>query len=120
GEAGLSGVTVTLGGTTTGGQPVNLTTTTDANGNYKFSNLQSGTYTITETQPAGYQDGKDTIGTPGGTTLNDQFTNINLNAAVNGVNNNFAELALSSLAGSVYLDVSSNGFNNGVREAGEA
>ena len=36
----------------------------------------AGTYTITETQPAGYTDGKDTIGTPGGTVGNDAFSNI--------------------------------------------
>src|SRR5260221_2122291 len=41
-----------------------------------FTNLRPGTYTLTETQPAGFLDGKDMIGTPGGTTANDVFSAI--------------------------------------------
>src|SRR5262249_11549986 len=50
-----------------------------------------GTYTLTESQPADYRDGKDTIGTPGGATAEDQFSNIVLNPGVTGSNNNFGE-----------------------------
>ena len=50
----------------------------------RFSSLRPGTYALTEDQPAGYADGKDTIGTPGGTAGNDQFTNIVLAAGVVG------------------------------------
>ena len=64
GETPIAGVTVTLTGTDDLGA-VSRTTTTDATGFYRFPNLRPGTYTITETQPAGYLDGKDTIGTPG-------------------------------------------------------
>ena len=53
--------------------------------------MRPGTYTLAEDQPAGYADGKDTIGTPGGTAGNDQFTNIVLAAGAVGVNNNFGE-----------------------------
>lgn len=36
------------------------TTTTDANGNYTFTNVAEGDYVLVQpTQPAGYQDGKD-------------------------------------------------------------
>ncbi|MBL7774576.1 MAG: carboxypeptidase regulatory-like domain-containing protein, partial [Saprospiraceae bacterium] len=51
GEPGISGVTVTLTGTTGSGQSVNLTTTTNASGFYLFSNLQPGTYVVTFTSP---------------------------------------------------------------------
>jgi len=40
-SAALTGVTVTLSGTSSG------TATTDANGNYSFANLASGSYTVT-------------------------------------------------------------------------
>src|SRR5205085_1541427 len=95
---------------------VSLTATTTAGGAYSFANLRPGTYVLTETQPAGYLDGKDTIGTPGGTAGNDVFSNIVLATNVNGANNNFGELLPSSLAGFVYNDVN----NSGVKQAGES
>ena len=87
GEAGIAGVTVKLGGSAT------ATTTTNANGLYTFSGLAAGTYTITETQPAGYTDGKDTIGSQGGTVGSDTFTGIVLGAGAVGSNYNFGEHA---------------------------
>src|SRR5437588_7339925 len=53
-EAGVGGVTITLTGTDNMGNPVNLTTTTAADGTYSFQNLVPGKYTITEAQPAGF------------------------------------------------------------------
>ena len=95
GEPPIGGVIVTLTGTNNLGQPVNLTTTTAPNGTYSFNNLRAGTYKLTETQPINFIDGKDTIGTPGGTTTNDMFSNINLPPGFNGVQNNFGELGLT-------------------------
>ncbi|WP_287904487.1 SdrD B-like domain-containing protein [Chloroflexus sp.] len=54
GESGIEGVTVRLTGTDIDGNTVDLTRVTDANGNYRFDNLQPGTYTITVTPPTGY------------------------------------------------------------------
>ncbi len=116
GETAISGATVTLTGTDDLGTPVNATTTTVASGAYSFTGLRPGTYAITETQPAGYLDGKDTIGTPGGTTGNDAFSNIVLGAGVSGVNNNFGEVLVSSIGGFIYYDAN----NNGIKELGEA
>ncbi|MBI1927242.1 carboxypeptidase regulatory-like domain-containing protein [Candidatus Poribacteria bacterium] len=113
GEVPIPGATVTLTGTDDLGNSVSLSTTTDASGFYSFTNLRPGTYVITETQPAGYLDGKDTIGTPGGTTGNDVFSNIVLGAGVNGVNNNFGELLPASLAGNVYSDANNDGIFQG-------
>ncbi len=87
GEKGIAGATVTLGGAASN------TVTTDANGFYKFSNLAPGTYTVSEIQPAGYTDGIDTIGTPGGNTGPDVFTNIVLVSGFDGINNNFGEIS---------------------------
>jgi hypothetical protein len=109
GESPIPNVTVTLTGTDDLGALVNIVDTTDANGLYLFENLRPGTYTITETQPAGFLDGKDTIGTPGGTTGEDVFSNIVLIQDFDGVNNNFGELIPSSLAGYVFIDENNNG-----------
>jgi protocatechuate 3,4-dioxygenase beta subunit len=43
-----------------------ITTTTDANGYYQFTNLSPGQYSVVETQPAGYTPGVDTAGSQGG------------------------------------------------------
>ena len=59
---------------------MNLTATTTVTGYYRFDTLRPGTYTVSETQPSGYLDGRDTAGTPGGgtTTINDRIANITL------------------------------------------
>ena len=80
-----------------------------------FDDLRPGTYALKETQPAGYLDGKDTIGTPGGTAGNDQFANIVLGPGVDGINNNFGEIKPGTLSGFVYVDAN----NDGIRQAGE-
>jgi protocatechuate 3,4-dioxygenase beta subunit len=108
GEAGIAGVTITLTGTSSQGV-VNTTVKTDANGYYDFANLTPGNYTVTETPPSGYVIGKDTIGSQGGSTGQNQFTNIGLGAGVNGINNNFAVLVTGSITGTVYYDANDNG-----------
>ena len=114
GEAGISGVTVTLTGTDDLGHAVNISTITDATGAYDFTTLRPGTYSIAESQPVAYLDGKDTQGTPGaGVASNDLFSNIPLTAATDGVNNNFGELTPSSLAGRVFNDANNDGIQNG-------
>ncbi|QJW98249.1 SdrD B-like domain-containing protein [Frigoriglobus tundricola] len=135
GETPLSGVTVTLTGTLEDNTTVSLTTTTNASGLYSFTNLDVGSYTITETPPSGYIDGKDAVGTQGyGTAGHDQISGIFLGQSVNGTDNNFAELTptpppvsppppvppppcttpTGSLSGVVYFDCNKDGvFDNG-------
>jgi len=119
GEIGLAGVTLTL----TGG-PVAMTTTSAADGSYQFVGLPAGTYTVTETQPTGYLDGRETAGTSGGTVDNGSFTDaaaqnriaaIVLPPASAASGNNFGERG-GSVNGVVYVDAN----NNGVRDTGEA
>jgi len=90
-EPPIPGTTVTLSGFDDEG-PVSKTAITDASGEYKFENLRPGTYALTESQPAGFDDGKDTVGSQGGTLSNDVISAINLAAGVDGVNNDFGEL----------------------------
>ena len=91
GDAGLAGVFITLTGTDDLGRAVSLTAVTDAAGNYRFAALRPGTYTLTETQPANYTDGIDTLGSLGGVLGNDIFSNIVLRANQNGIGYDFAE-----------------------------
>ena len=96
GEVGIRNVTVRLTGTDDLGSAVNLTTTTDATGAYKFSNLRQGTYTLTETQPATFVDGKDRAGSLGGNaTVNDVVSGINVQPGQNGTEYNFGEIGTS-------------------------
>ena len=128
GEPGLQGVTITLSGLTSNGANVcsivpSCVAVTDASGNYAFDNLPSGNYTLTETQPAGYLDGRETAGNLGGAVDNASFTanpaqnqiaNIALGLGQSGAGYNFGEQT-AKIRGSVYQDA--NG--NGIRDPGE-
>ncbi len=113
-EPGLVGVTVSLSGTDANNQPVSRATTTGLDGSFLFATLPQGTYTLTETQPAQYADGKDTLGNAGGTAGNDTFANIALGSAVDGTGYTFGERG-TTLSGLVYVDSNVNG----VKDAGE-
>jgi hypothetical protein len=115
GESGIAGVVVTLTGTDDLGDPVSLNQTTAADGSYSFTGLRPGNYALTDGQPAGFLDGKNTIGSQGGAASSTQLSNINLTFGTNGVNNNFGELAPGSVSGFVYDDRA----HAGVKQAGD-
>ncbi|MBK1640945.1 hypothetical protein CKO12_03440 [Chromatium okenii] len=118
GENPLAGIIVNLNGTDTLGRAVSKTATTDGNGFYQFTNLAAGIYTVTEpTQPNGYLDGQDTVGSTGGSNgVNDTLSGIVLAAGANSENNNFGELPPpAQLSGYVYVDTD----NDGIKDAGE-
>ena len=91
GELPLSGVTITLTGTTVNSQAVNLTVKTGNDGSYRFGNLAPGSYTLKENQPSFTIDGKDTAGSSGGTATNDQIVIASLAAGSTAANYNFGE-----------------------------
>ena len=115
GEPPIAGVTVTLTGTDVYGNAVSRSTTTSATGAYAFSDLPAGTYTVTETQPAGWLDGKDSPGDSGGTVAADEVRDIQLPFGVDRTQIDFGELAPASIAGSVYIDPD----QDAVRDPGE-
>ncbi|HJT77029.1 MAG TPA: Ig-like domain repeat protein, partial [Gemmataceae bacterium] len=87
GENGIGGVTITLTGTDFLGNAVNSPPQlTDSDGAYVFLNLLPGDYTLTETQPDGYVQGTDSVGTAGGSlAATDQFS-VSLGLGVDGLN----------------------------------
>jgi hypothetical protein len=124
GETPISGALITLTGTDIYGNAVNLTTTTGANGKYEFLNLNASNtagYTLTESQPNGFNDGKDTVGSQGGTTTtNDVIKTVQLNTNTAGVNNNFGErtpvvVPTGSISDRVWNDLD----GDGLQENGE-
>ena len=90
------------------------TATTDASGFYEFTGLAAGTYSLVEQQPAGWNDGLDSVGTIDGRdvgvvdTLGDQISEIELRWGERGVNYNFGELLSASIAGMVHSDLNAD------------
>jgi uncharacterized delta-60 repeat protein len=97
GENPIAGVTVALTGTDDLGHVVSQITQTDANGIYAFTNLRPSNgagYTITETQPAGFLEGKDALGTvngvpTGSAAVQDVLSGIVLPATSGAVGENY-------------------------------
>ncbi|HTM52406.1 MAG TPA: Calx-beta domain-containing protein, partial [Pirellulales bacterium] len=90
-ETGIQGVMVTA----TGANGFSQTVLTDATGAYSFVGLVPGIYTVTETQPGFYTDGRDLhngVESP----VNDSFTNIVLAASATAGGYNFGELGIRS------------------------
>ncbi len=93
-ESGIAGVVITLTGTDSANNPVNLTQTTAADGSYRFANLLPGDYMVVETHPDTHMDGIDTPGDASMTMpANDQFA-AHLDAGSRFENNNFGENGL--------------------------
>ncbi|MBX9792360.1 MAG: carboxypeptidase regulatory-like domain-containing protein [Pirellulales bacterium] len=123
GESGIASVSLTLE-RWNGASYVStgLSTTTDAGGNYLFSNpsITPGQYRVVETQPSGYLSIGATAGTVAGVTRGvvestNVITTINLDGGDDSIHNDFAEAKPVSLGGHVYHDRN----NNGVRDTGE-
>lgn len=121
-EPGIAGVTVDLTGTDTGGATMTRTTVTDASGNYSFTSLPPGTYTVREpTQPAMTLNGTTVPGSTGGTATPPQTTpstisGITVSVGQTSSGNNFGELPAASIGGRVISD----GNNNGRLDPGES
>ncbi len=85
------------------------TTTTDANGEYVFTGLHPGVYSVHEIQPDGYFDGGDRVGSEGGTLVDpDSITAISLGSGVVAVSYDFCEKPPSTISGRVYADANRN------------
>ena len=99
----LSGVTVQL--LDSSGNIIS-TTTTDSEGDYKFSDLAPGkTYGVSEIVPSGYEHNDETIGTAGGSIVNAAFTGIALGDNVAAASYDFCDIQIpAQISGSVHID----------------
>ena len=107
----LEGVTIDL---LDGNGNVIRSTTTDAGGEYHFTDLAPGSYQVREHQPTEYYDGGERVGTVGGNSFDvlatySMFTGINLPAGVDAIQYDFCEKTRVMLAGNVYHDRSNDG-----------
>lgn len=121
-DTGISGVTVEL---LNSSNAVIATTMTDSNGNYSFSSLDPGTYSLREpNQPSGSSNGITTAGAVGNggtagtatgvTTLPSQVNSIILPPNTTAGGNNFAEIPNGrTISGTVFLDYNNNGILDG-------
>jgi protocatechuate 3,4-dioxygenase beta subunit len=98
GEPILSGWNITLTG------PTNNSTLTDSNGQYKFTALPNGTYTVSE----GLQSGWIQTSTPTSHI-------VHITSGVNSTDNDFGNFKLGEISGIKYEDVNANG----VQDLGE-
>lgn len=123
-EEGLAGVTIELWKSTDGGyRPTGRTTTTNANGDYEFKDVELGDYRLVESQPSGYRSVGAVVGTVDGAPRGrvespDVLTDITLLGGEDSVRNDFAEAKEVSLAGWVYHDRNDDGVRDSATEEG--
>lgn len=87
-----------------GGVTINLiengstiaTTTTDANGNYSFTNLGAGVYTVQEIAPTGWVETAQSMGP------------ITITSGTNSTGNNIADFQKGKISGTKYIDKKGN------------
>ena len=118
GDSGLPGQLIELTGSDVNGNTITRTTTTDGNGDFSFTGLPPGTYTLVQpNQPNGLINGSTTAGTAGGVVSETPSTisNIDLSNTALSVDNWFAEVSIPSLSGTVWID--SN--HDRIRDPGE-
>lgn len=110
GDLPLAGVTITLTGTDADGHPVTRTVTTGADGSYRFDDLplsNGAGYTLTQTQPPGYAQGGESVGSLGGSAPGPNTLVVPLTTpGAQGTGYDFWERALapSTLSGTVWQD----------------
>jgi hypothetical protein len=89
----LAGVTLNLTGTNDQGAQITGTVQTGSDGSYQFNGLRSGSYVISEVQPAAYLSGTNTAGSLGGTVSGDTIS-VNVPWSAAGTGYNFGEVTL--------------------------
>ena len=108
GEAGISGRTVWIDlDNDKVKDSTEPTVTTDSSGNYKFSNLAAGTYTVREVVPAGWMQ---TLPTGGNGVVATVSSSQNLTGQNFGTKQ--TAVASASIAGNVFHDFNRNGIKN--------
>ena len=89
------------------------TATTDANGDYIFTDVSPGDYTLIETQPAGYDSVSDDDASPEDATdgdgLVDNTIDVTVTQGETDTDNNFVEIGTGMITGNVSEDTDGDG-----------
>ena len=119
GDTPIPEVTLSLldgaGNPVTDGNGDPVTTTTDTAGNYQFTNLTPGDYTVVETQPAGlFNVSEDEGGIDDDQPDDGELNSIaaTVNPGENDAGNDFVEVELGSLSGNVSQDTTGDGLGD--------
>jgi protocatechuate 3,4-dioxygenase beta subunit len=85
------------------------TTHTNAAGEYAFTDLRPGTYSVREHQPTSHFDGGERVGSAGGNKHDvpgefSFFTDINITSGLNAIQYDFCEKPGAEISGYVYID----------------
>ncbi len=113
GDAGLVGALVTLSGRDNQNNAVNLTQSTDVNGNFNFTNVAAGVYSLTEAPASGYINGLTTAGSQGGAAAIGSISNIVLPDGAADTGNYLGELAQSASWTSSQFTFNRGGIHSG-------
>ncbi|MEK6234617.1 MAG: carboxypeptidase regulatory-like domain-containing protein, partial [Planctomycetales bacterium] len=107
GETPLDNVTVAL---LNAGGDVIATTTTDAEGIYRFEGLAPGEYGVHESQPSGLLDGDAHVGSAGGSVADaNTIVGVALQGGAEAVGYDFCEHPPAVLNGQVFVDANDDG-----------
>jgi hypothetical protein len=79
-------------------------TTTNAQGQYEFTDIEPGQYSVRERQPDGFFQGGTTVGSGGGEMGEDIITAIDIGANAHLVDYNFCEIPPGTISGYVFQD----------------
>ncbi len=105
GEGPIAGATITV--VDAAGNIV-ATTLSGADGTWRVVGLEPGTYSITETTPAGYRDGTDAVGSGGGTQAErgdiDRIVSVVVTAGEVAGGYLFGEVRPQTLSGILFID----------------
>lgn len=100
-DTGLKDWTITL----TKPDGTTLTTTTDPSGNYNFGGLTAGTYTVSETMPAGWIQTAPAVSETGSATHTVTIST----SGQNEINKDFGNFKLGTVSGMKFQDLNANG-----------
>jgi len=110
GEPGIGSVQIAL---VDGAGNTVATTLTGSDGSYCFTDVEPGTYSLVETQPAGLLDGEEVAGAVGGTVDNSRDSNVIADIVLAGgeaaSGYDFGEIEPSYVQGLVFEDFNNDG-----------
>ena len=107
GDVGLSGVEVQLTGSDTRGA-VNRNATSSVTGEYAFSGLLPGSYTLRVLAPAGFVASGTSVGSLGGAGDTSSISGISLGAGAEGSGYHFAQRSTESFSANLAATMASN------------